>query len=48
MGHLEALFHIYAYLKKRGNGVIVLDPTYPHVGLSKFNDGVDWTNVMLM
>ena len=43
-GHLEALFHIYAYLKKRDNGVIVLDPTYPDIDLSKFNDGADWTN----
>ena len=27
-GHLDALFQIYAYLKKRHNSHIVLDPTY--------------------
>ena len=27
-GHLDALFQIYAYLKKRHNSRIVLDPTY--------------------
>ena len=43
-GHLEAVFHMFAYLKKRPNGVIVLDPTYPDIDLSEFNDGADWTN----
>ena len=43
-GHLEAVFHVYAYLKKKPNGVIVLDPTYPTIDLAEFNDGADWTN----
>jgi hypothetical protein len=41
---LEAVFHVYAYLKKKPNGVIVLDPTYPDIDLSAFNDGADWSN----
>jgi hypothetical protein len=43
-GHLEAVFHVYAYLKKKPNGTIVLDPTYPEIDLSQFNDGADWSN----
>ncbi|KAG7370183.1 reverse transcriptase RNA-dependent DNA polymerase [Nitzschia inconspicua] len=43
-GHLEAVFHLYAYLKKKSNGTIVMDPTYPTIDLSRFNDGVDWSN----
>jgi hypothetical protein len=43
-GHLEALFHIYAYLKKKSNGTIILDPTYPDIDLSQFNDGAEWSN----
>jgi hypothetical protein len=43
-GHLEAVFHVFAYLKKNKNGVIVLDPTYPKIDLSMFNDGADWSN----
>jgi hypothetical protein len=44
-GHLEAVFHMFAYLKKKQNGVIVLNPTYPDIDLRKFNDGVDWKNI---
>jgi hypothetical protein len=43
-GHLEAVFHLYTYLKKRPNGTIILDPTYPVIDLSSFNDGADWSN----
>jgi hypothetical protein len=43
-GSLEAVFHLYAYLKKRPNGVIVLDPSYPTIDLQEFNDGADWSN----
>jgi hypothetical protein len=43
-GHLEAVFYLFAYLKKRHNGTIVLDPSYPEVDLSFFNDGADWKN----
>jgi hypothetical protein len=44
-GRLEAVFHLFAYLNKKHNGVIVLDPTYPDIDLRKFNDGVDWKNI---
>ena len=43
-GHLEATFHLYAYIKRKPNGTIVLDPTYPEIDLSQFNDGADWSN----
>jgi hypothetical protein len=43
-GHLEGVFHLYAYLKKKPNGTIILDPTYPDIDLSQFNDGADWSN----
>jgi hypothetical protein len=40
-GHLEAVFHIFAYLKKRHNTRMVFDPTYPNIDLSRFKE-VDW------
>jgi hypothetical protein len=44
-GHLAAVFYLFAYLRKKQNGVIVLDPTYAEIDLRKFNDGVDWKNI---
>jgi hypothetical protein len=44
-GHLEAVFYLFAYLRKKQNRVIVLDPTYPDIDLRQFNDGVDWKNI---
>ena len=41
-GHLNALFHIFAFLKKRHNGVIVFDPTEPKIDASKFKKE-DWS-----
>jgi hypothetical protein len=38
-GHLEALFHIFAYLSKKRNSRIILDPTYPEVNLDNFYSG---------
>jgi hypothetical protein len=43
-GHLEAVFHLYACLKKKTNGTVILDPTYPDIDLAQFNDGTDWSN----
>jgi hypothetical protein len=43
-GHLEAVSHIYAYWKKKTNGTIIMDPTYPDINLTKFNDGAEWSN----
>jgi hypothetical protein len=37
-GHLEAVFHMFAYLKKKQNGVIILEPTYPEIDLRQIND----------
>ena len=40
-GHLDALFQIYAYLKKRHNSRIILDPTYLNKPQGKFIE-YDW------
>lgn len=40
-GYLDAVFHIYAYLKRRHNARIVFDPSYPDIDLSKFQEH-DW------
>jgi hypothetical protein len=44
-GHLEAVFHLYAYLKKKTNGTIIMDPTYPDINLMTFNDGAEWSKI---
>jgi hypothetical protein len=40
-GHLEAIFHIYAYLKKKYNSRLAFDPTNPSIGMSNFKE-CDW------
>jgi hypothetical protein len=35
-GHLDAVFHMYAYLEKKHNSQMVFDPTYPSIDRSKF------------
>ena len=40
-GHLEAAFHIYAYLKNKHNSRLVFDPTYPEIDMSIFKE-CDW------
>ena len=40
-GHLEAVFHIFAYLDKKHNACIVFDPTYPDIDMSCFKE-CDW------
>jgi hypothetical protein len=32
-GHLEAVFHIFAYLERRHNARIVFDPNYPDIDM---------------
>ena len=32
-GHLQTVFHIYAYLKKRHNSRLALDPSYPEIDM---------------
>ena len=41
-GHLKVLFHMFAFLKQRHNGVMVFDPTEPDIDLTKFPNE-DWT-----
>ena len=40
-GHLQQLYHIFAYLKAHHNARIVMDPTYPDIESSAF-DRRDW------
>lgn len=39
--HLDAAFHIFAYLKNKHNARLPLDPTYPVIDMSVFKD-CDW------
>ena len=40
-GHLEALLHIFAFLKAKHNSRLALDPTYPDIDYSVFKQ-CDW------
>ena len=40
-GHLEAVFHIYGYLRNKHNSRMVFDPTYPEIDMSVFKE-CDW------
>ncbi len=40
-GHLDALFHLIAYLEKKHNAWIVNDPIYPNIDLRVFKQ-CDW------
>ena len=42
-GHLEQLFHIFSYLSKYHNSIMVFDPSDPVVDESKFQRK-DWTS----
>ena len=35
-GHLEAVFHIFSYLRAKHNSRLALDPTYPEIDESSF------------
>ena len=44
IGHLEVLYHIFAYLKSNMKiGCISYDPMGTDVYLLVFNDNMDWT-----
>ncbi|KAI2500467.1 Reverse transcriptase (RNA-dependent DNA polymerase) [Fragilaria crotonensis] len=44
-GHLEAIYHIFAYLKKHENGArIVFDPKTPTIDERVFNSDADWSD----
>ena len=40
-GHLQQMFHMFAYLKMHHNSQIVMDPTYPDIDKDKFHKK-DW------
>ena len=40
-GHLEAVFHIYAYMRGRHNSCMIFDPSYPEVEKEDFKE-CDW------
>jgi Reverse transcriptase (RNA-dependent DNA polymerase) len=40
-GHLEVVFHMYAYLERKHNSRLVFDPTYPDIDMSEFKE-CDW------
>ena len=42
-GHLEQMYHIFAYLKRHHNSRIVMDPSYPEVDEEAFQK-YDWNN----
>jgi hypothetical protein len=43
-GHLEAVFHVSAYLGLHHNERVVFDPTYPAVGMGNFTQ-TDWMSM---
>jgi hypothetical protein len=42
-GHLEQVYHIFAYLKRGSRRRIYLDPSYPSISESRFQ-AYDWTD----
>ena len=41
-GHLDAVFHMFAFLKRKHNGVIFFDLTEPEIDINKF-PREDWS-----
>ena len=37
-GHLDAVFHVFAYLKGKHNSRMVFDPTYPEIDMTTFQE----------
>jgi hypothetical protein len=44
MGHLFAVFRVFAYLKNKHNARLIFDPTYPKIDHTKFKDKEEWSN----
>ena len=42
--HLDAVFHMFAFLKRNHNGVIVFDPTETEIDINKF-PCEDWSAI---
>ena len=45
-GHLEAVFHIYAYLKQKYYPRIAFDPTYPSIDIGHFKE-CNWAQFLV-
>ena len=45
VGHLEAAINIMGYLRLHHNSQLFLDPTYPVLDHSYFNDGAEWAEL---
>jgi len=44
-GHLEAVHHVFGYLKKHDKmGRLAYNPVMPKIDESMFNDNADWTD----
>ena len=37
-GHMDAVFHVFAYLKAGHNSRMVFDPTYPSIDKTNFQE----------
>ena len=37
-GHMDAVFHVFAYLKERHNSHMVFDPTCPYIDKTNFQE----------
>ena len=42
-GHFEAALRVMSYLRAKHNTRLFLDPSYPRVDLTDYNDGADWS-----
>ncbi len=45
IGHLEALYHMFAFLKIRHNAELILDPSEPGIDLDQFRRE-DWSTTL--
>ena len=41
-GNLDAVFHMFVFLKRKHNGIIFFDPTEPEIDINKF-PREDWS-----
>jgi len=44
VGHLDTVLHMFAFLKSKRNGVMVLDPTESDIDLTSFRTE-DWSTI---
>ena len=44
IGHLYAVFRIFAYLKGKHNARLIYDATYPKIDFTSFKSTEDWTD----